>query len=96
MSGIAISFIIIWFVSYEKTSIRLLSAFLVGITWPISLPVVLFFYYFRFQVCAEHQMSSDKYHPPENSFSRKVLAHQYERRLYSFRTGMNYLQYDEN
>ncbi|EFC7494494.1 TPA: GhoT/OrtT family toxin, partial [Escherichia coli] len=27
----------------EKTNIRLLSAFLVAITWPISLPVALLF-----------------------------------------------------
>ncbi|EER7364235.1 GhoT/OrtT family toxin [Escherichia coli] len=27
-----ISFVIIWFISHEKTHIRLLSAFLVGIT----------------------------------------------------------------
>ncbi len=32
--GVNISFVIIWFISHEKTHIRLLSAFLVGITWP--------------------------------------------------------------
>ena len=37
--GVNISFVIIWFISHEKTHIRLLSAFLVGITWPMSLPV---------------------------------------------------------
>ena len=36
--GVNISFVIIWFISHEKTHIRLLSAFLVGITWPMSLP----------------------------------------------------------
>ncbi|EFT2998547.1 GhoT/OrtT family toxin, partial [Escherichia coli] len=41
--GIGVSFVIIWFLSHEKTNIRLLSAFLVGITWPISLPVALLF-----------------------------------------------------
>lgn len=41
--GVNISFIIIWFISHEKTHIRLLSAFLVGITWPMSLPVALLF-----------------------------------------------------
>ncbi|MCZ4167338.1 GhoT/OrtT family toxin, partial [Escherichia coli] len=35
--------VIIWFISHEKTHIRLLSAFLVGITWPMSLPVALLF-----------------------------------------------------
>ncbi len=30
--GVNISFVIIWFISHEKTHIRLLSAFLVGIT----------------------------------------------------------------
>ena len=39
--GVNISFVIIWFISHEKTHIRLLSAFLVGITWPMSLPVAL-------------------------------------------------------
>ncbi|XNM58102.1 GhoT/OrtT family toxin [Escherichia coli] len=34
-----ISFVIIWFISHEKTYIRLLSAFLVGITGAMSLPV---------------------------------------------------------
>ncbi|CAQ89038.1 conserved hypothetical protein, putative transmembrane protein [Escherichia fergusonii ATCC 35469] len=38
-----ISSIITWFLSHDKTSIRLLSAFLVGITWPMSLPVALLF-----------------------------------------------------
>ncbi len=43
--GVNISFVIIWFISHEKTHIRfishekthirLLSAFLVGITWPM-------------------------------------------------------------
>ncbi|EFH1645364.1 GhoT/OrtT family toxin [Escherichia coli] len=37
------TFVIIWFISHEKTHIRLLSAFLVGITWPMSLPVALLF-----------------------------------------------------
>lgn len=41
--GVNISFVIIWFISHEKTHIRLLSAFLVGITWPMSLPVALLF-----------------------------------------------------
>ena len=41
--GVNISFVIIWFLSHEKTHIRLLSAFLVGITWPMSLPVALLF-----------------------------------------------------
>ncbi|EER5773072.1 GhoT/OrtT family toxin [Escherichia coli] len=41
--GIGVSFVIIWFLSHEKTNIRLLSAFLVGITWPISQPVALLF-----------------------------------------------------
>ncbi|MFP1496806.1 GhoT/OrtT family toxin [Escherichia coli] len=40
--GVNISFVIIWFISHEKTHIRLLSAFLVGITWPMSLPVNCF------------------------------------------------------
>ncbi|WP_251000529.1 GhoT/OrtT family toxin [Escherichia coli] len=43
MIGVKISFVIIWFISHEKTHIRLLSAFLVGITWPMSLPVALLF-----------------------------------------------------
>ncbi|HAI1312880.1 TPA: GhoT/OrtT family toxin [Escherichia fergusonii] len=38
-----ISSIITWFLSHDKTSIRLLGAFLVGITWPMSLPVALLF-----------------------------------------------------
>ncbi|MFP1592077.1 GhoT/OrtT family toxin [Escherichia coli] len=38
--GIGVSFVIIWFLSHEKTNIRLLSAFLVGITSPISLPSI--------------------------------------------------------
>lgn len=42
--GVNISFVIIWFISHEKTHIRLLSAFLVGITWPMSLPVALLFF----------------------------------------------------
>ena len=42
--GVNISFVIIWFISHEKTHIRLLSAFLVGITWPMSLPVALSFF----------------------------------------------------
>ncbi|EGI3994349.1 GhoT/OrtT family toxin [Escherichia coli] len=37
------SFIIIWILSHEKTNIRLLSAFLVGITWPTSLTATLLF-----------------------------------------------------
>lgn len=41
--GMVISFYIIFLVSHEKTSIRLLSAVLVGMTWPISLPVALLF-----------------------------------------------------
>ncbi|MDF2166473.1 type V toxin-antitoxin system toxin GhoT [Escherichia coli] len=41
--GVNISFVIIWFISHETTHIRLLSAFLVGITWPMSLPVALLF-----------------------------------------------------
>lgn len=46
--GIGVSFVIIWFLSHEKTNIRLLSAFLVGITWPISLPVALLFSLFNY------------------------------------------------
>ncbi len=38
-----IAFIITWFLSYDKKSIRFLSAFLVGVTWPISFPVALLF-----------------------------------------------------
>lgn len=38
-----ISFIIVWFLSSDKKSIRLLSAFLVAATWPLSLPVALLF-----------------------------------------------------
>lgn len=45
--GVNISFVIIWFISHEKTHIRLLSAFLVGITWPMSLPVALLFLSFE-------------------------------------------------
>ncbi|NYY73794.1 DUF2566 domain-containing protein [Escherichia coli] len=45
--GVNISFVIIWFISHEKTHIRLLSAFLVGITRPMSLPVALLFLSFR-------------------------------------------------
>ena len=45
--GVNISFVIIWFISHEKTHIRLLSAFLVGITSPMSLPVALLFLSFR-------------------------------------------------
>ena len=45
--GVNISFVIIWFISHEKTHIRLLSAFLVGITWPMSLPVALLFSLFE-------------------------------------------------
>ncbi|MEW3259981.1 GhoT/OrtT family toxin [Escherichia coli] len=45
--GVNISFVIIWFISHEKTHIRLLSAFLVGITWPMSLPVVDLPLYFQ-------------------------------------------------
>ncbi|EFA4225698.1 GhoT/OrtT family toxin [Escherichia coli] len=37
--GVTIFFAIICFLSHEKTGIRLFSAFLVGITWPMSLPV---------------------------------------------------------
>lgn len=39
----AISFIIVWFLSSDKKSIRLLSALLVAATWPLSLPVALLF-----------------------------------------------------
>ncbi|HFE7524432.1 TPA: GhoT/OrtT family toxin [Salmonella enterica subsp. enterica serovar Newport] len=38
-----LSGLIIWFISYEKKSIRLLSALLIGITWPMSFPVALLF-----------------------------------------------------
>lgn len=38
-----ISFVITWFLSHDKKSIRFLSAFLVAVTWPMSLPVVLLF-----------------------------------------------------
>ncbi|ECH6755580.1 GhoT/OrtT family toxin [Salmonella enterica subsp. enterica serovar Poona] len=38
-----LSGLIIWFISYEKKSIRLLSAILVGVTWPMSFPVALLF-----------------------------------------------------
>ncbi len=37
-----ISFVIIWFISHEKTHIRLLSAFRSD-NWPMSLPVALLF-----------------------------------------------------
>lgn len=39
----AIAFLITWFLSHDKKSIRFLSAFLVGITWPMSFPVALLF-----------------------------------------------------
>ncbi len=45
--GVNISFVIIWFISHEKTHIRLLSAFLVGIDLLMSLPVALLFSLFR-------------------------------------------------
>ncbi|EAN5797461.1 GhoT/OrtT family toxin [Salmonella enterica] len=38
-----VSGVIIWFLSCEEKSIRLLSAVLTGATWPISLPVALLF-----------------------------------------------------
>ncbi|EGC6140591.1 GhoT/OrtT family toxin [Salmonella enterica] len=38
-----ISFLITWFLTHDKKRIRFLSAFLVGATWPISLPVALLF-----------------------------------------------------
>ncbi|TNV22564.1 GhoT/OrtT family toxin [Buttiauxella sp. B2] len=34
---------ITWFLSHDTKRIRLLSALLVGATWPISFPVVLIF-----------------------------------------------------
>ena len=39
----SVAFIIIWFLSRDKKRIRFLSAFLVGATWPMSLPVALLF-----------------------------------------------------
>ena len=39
----AIAFLITWFLSHDKKRIRLLSAFLVGATWPMSFPVALLF-----------------------------------------------------
>jgi fucose permease len=42
----AMSFVtamITWFLSHDTKRIKLLSAFLVGATWPISFPVVLIF-----------------------------------------------------
>lgn len=39
----AIAFLITWFLSHDKKSIRFLSAFLVGATWPMSFPVALLF-----------------------------------------------------
>lgn len=38
-----IAFVITWFLSRDKKSMRFLSAFLVAATWPMSLPVVLLF-----------------------------------------------------
>ncbi|EAA7244718.1 GhoT/OrtT family toxin [Salmonella enterica] len=38
-----ISFLITWFLTHDKKRIRFLSAFLVGVTWPISFPVALLF-----------------------------------------------------
>lgn len=35
--------IITWFLSSDRKSIRFLSAFLVGSTWPMSFPVALLF-----------------------------------------------------
>lgn len=34
---------ITWFLSHDRKRIRLLSAFLVGSTWPMSFPVALLF-----------------------------------------------------
>ncbi|QED80023.1 GhoT/OrtT family toxin [Escherichia coli] len=41
--GVNISFVIIWFISHEKTHIRLLSAFPGRNNLPMSLPVALLF-----------------------------------------------------
>ncbi|EBS7632656.1 GhoT/OrtT family toxin [Salmonella enterica] len=38
-----ISSLITWCLTHDKKRIRFLSAFLVGATWPISLPVALLF-----------------------------------------------------
>jgi len=35
--------IVTWFLSQETRSMKALSAFLVGVTWPISFPVALAF-----------------------------------------------------
>ena len=41
--GRQFAFLITWFLSHDKKRIRLLSAFLVGATWPMSFPVALLF-----------------------------------------------------
>ncbi|MEA1065312.1 GhoT/OrtT family toxin [Erwinia sp. HR93] len=38
-----ISGVIVFFLARDRLSMRLLSAFLVGITWPMSFPVALLF-----------------------------------------------------
>lgn len=38
-----IAAVVTWFLSHEAKRIRLLSAVLVGATWPISFPVALMF-----------------------------------------------------
>ncbi|EJI4858964.1 GhoT/OrtT family toxin [Salmonella enterica] len=32
---------ITWFISHDKKSMRLLSAIMVGVTWPMSFPITL-------------------------------------------------------
>ncbi|WP_162382246.1 GhoT/OrtT family toxin [Citrobacter sp. NCU1] len=39
----SITCLITWFLSHDKKRIRLLSAVLVGATWPMSFPVALMF-----------------------------------------------------
>ncbi|MGL5387798.1 MAG: GhoT/OrtT family toxin [Serratia sp. (in: enterobacteria)] len=41
--GLVISMIFTFLVSRDTPAIRLLSALIIGLTWPLSLPVVLLF-----------------------------------------------------
>lgn len=41
--GLLVSMIFTFLVSRDTLTIRLLSALLIGLTWPLSLPVVLLF-----------------------------------------------------
>lgn len=41
--GLLVSMIITYLVSRDTIKIRVISAFTIGLTWPLSLPVVLLF-----------------------------------------------------